>query len=295
MMTLYHGSDSVRNGLFRFTFAVPTDISYTDVSGLMTLYAISNDKTVTAHGEHGGFVVSGSSDTQTDSVGPSIHCYLNAKTFVNGGRVNTTPYFVAELYDDSGINASGSSIGHDLELVIERLQDGQGRATGESWTYNLNDYFAYDFGDYRSGTVGFSIPALDEGAYRLRFRAWDVVGNSSVTELAFNVVKDLTPGDISVVCTKNPATTNTSFVVSHDRMGSEITVTLDIFDMAGRQLWKQRETVIPVGHTYTVDWDLRLASGSRLQAGVYIYRIQVGCAGSGTASYANKLMVLSNN
>ena len=293
--TLYHGSDSVRNGLFRFTFAVPTDISYTDGSGLMTLYAISNDKTVTAHGEYGGFVLSGSSDTQTDSVGPSIHCYLNAKTFVNGGRVNTTPYFVAELYDDSGINASGSSIGRDLELVIERLQDGQGRATGESWTYNLNDYFAYDFGDYRSGTVGFSIPALDEGAYRLRFRAWDVVGNSSVTELAFNVVKDLTPGDISVVCTKNPATTNTSFVVSHDRMGSEITVTLDIFDMAGRQLWKQRETVIPVGHTYTVDWDLRLASGSRLQAGVYIYRIQVGCAGSGTASYANKLMVLSNN
>ena len=35
--TLYQGSDSIGNGIFRFTFAVPKDISYTDGSGLMTL------------------------------------------------------------------------------------------------------------------------------------------------------------------------------------------------------------------------------------------------------------------
>ena len=40
--TLYHGSDSVRNGQFKFTFAVPKDISYTEGSGLMTLYAVNS-------------------------------------------------------------------------------------------------------------------------------------------------------------------------------------------------------------------------------------------------------------
>ena len=94
--------------------------------------------------------------------------------------MNATPYFVAELYDDSGINASGSSVGHDLELVID----------GElSKTYNLNSYFAYDFGDYRSGQVSFSIPELSEGKHKLLFRAWDVLNNSSTSELAFEVVK----------------------------------------------------------------------------------------------------------
>ena len=154
--TIYQGSDSIRNGVFRFTFAVPKDISYTDGSGLMTLYAVNNDKTETAHGENGSFVLSGSEIVKNDSIGPSIYCYLNSKSFVNGGNVNTTPYFGAELYDDNGVNASGSSVGHDLELVID----------GElSKTYNLNDYFSFDFGDYRRGTVGFSIPELSVGPH----------------------------------------------------------------------------------------------------------------------------------
>ncbi|MBO4896549.1 MAG: type IX secretion system sortase PorU, partial [Prevotella sp.] len=137
---LYRGSENVTEGVFHFTFAIPKDISYTDGSGLMTLYAINVDKTRSAHGENESFELIGSSTALTDSIGPSVFCYLNSKNFKNGGKVNTTPYFIAELYDDSGINASGSSIGHDLELII----DGD-----MNQTYNLNNYFEYDFGDYR--------------------------------------------------------------------------------------------------------------------------------------------------
>ena len=284
--TLYHGSDSVSHGVFHVTFAVPKDISYTDGSGLMTLYAVNAEKTETAHGVQGDFFLNGSTAGQTDSIGPSVYCYLNTKTFTNGGKVNSTPYFMAELYDDSGINASGSSIGHDLELVID------GELTK---TYNLNDYFAFDFGDYRRGTVGFSIPELSEGQHRLLFRAWDVLNNSSVSELTFNVVKSLGPGNLSVVCTRNPASSTTSFIITHDRAGSEIDVTLDIFDTAGRKLWGQKETGISTNGTYTLDWDLRVGGGSRLHTGVYIYRIQVGGSGGGTASKADKLIIMNNN
>ena len=85
----------------------------------MTLYAVSNDRTGTVHGQDGSFLLDGGTVADNDSIGPSIYCYLNSKSFVNGGNVNATPYFGAELYDDDGINATGSSVGHDLELVID--------------------------------------------------------------------------------------------------------------------------------------------------------------------------------
>ena len=282
--TIYQGSDSVSNGQFSFTFAVPKDISYAEGSGLITLYAVTNDKTSEAHGLNDQFILNGSSAASNDSIGPSIYCYLNSPSFTNGGRTNTTPYFVAELYDDSGINASGSSIGHDLELIID----------GEmSRTYNLNSYFAYDFGDYRSGVVKYSIPELSEGWHKLLFRAWDVLNNSSTSELSFEVVKG-EPGSISVDCTRNPTSGTTTFIITHDRAGSMLDVELEIFDTSGRQLWKHRESGVASGNTYTMDWNLNISGGRPLMTGVYIYRINVSSDGGGQASQARKLIVTGN-
>ena len=278
---LYQGQDNVTGGTFSVTFAIPKDISYTDGSGLMTLYAVSSDKTQTAHGENESFELIGSQTAQTDSIGPSIYCYLNSKSFKNGGKVNTTPYFVAELYDDSGINTSGSSIGHNLELVI----DGQ-----PSKTYNLNDYFEFDFGDYRSGRLGFSIPELSIGTHKLQFRAWDILNNSSTTELVFEVTEDAGT-EFNVTCSNNPAQTSTQFVITHNRIGSELKVTLDVFDTGGRQVWRQTETVVPTSDTITIDWNLNVAGGSRLRTGLYLCRIQLNDGNSKTV----KLLIKSNN
>ena len=270
---LYRGSENVTEGVFHFTFAIPKDISYTDGSGLMTLYAINVDKTRSAHGENESFELIGSSTALTDSIGPSVYCYLNSKNFKNGGKVNTTPYFIAELYDDSGINASGSSIGHDLELTI----DGD-----MNQTYNLNNYFEYDFGDYRSGSIGFSIPQLSIGTHKLLFRAWDILNNSTTTELLFEVSEDAGAGEFNVTCTQNPASTNTQFVITHDRPGSELKVTLDVFDLGGRQLWRQTDTVMATNDTVTIDWNLNVAGGSRLHTGLYLCRLTLNDGDSQT-------------
>ena len=270
---LYRGSENVTEGVFHFTFAIPKDISYTDGSGLMTLYAINVDKTRSAHGENESFELIGSSTALTDSIGPSVYCYLNSKNFKNGGKVNTTPYFIAELYDDSGINASGSSIGHDLELII----DGD-----MNQTYNLNNYFEYDFGDYRSGSIGFSIPQLSIGTHKLLFRAWDILNNSTTTELLFEVSEDAGAGEFNVTCTQNPASTNTQFVITHDRPGSELKVTLDVFDLGGRQLWRQTDTVMATNDTVTIDWNLNVAGGSRLHTGLYLCRLTLNDGDSKT-------------
>ena len=283
---LFNGNDSVRAGQFEISFAVPMDINYSGETGLLNLHAVSNDRKLIAHGACDSFTLGGGDDVANDSIGPSIYCYLNSPTFTNGGRVNSTPYFVAQVKDEDGINATGNGVGHDLELII----DGQ-----MSRTYSLNDYFSFDFGTYMSGSLGFSIPELSEGEHRLLFRAWDILNNSSTAELTFNVVKGLEPNIFSIGTTNNPARTSTTFIINHDRMGSTMDVEINLYDTSGRQLWRHEESGVSTDGAYTVDWDLTVDNGNRLQTGVYIYRVGLSTDGSSRAYKAKKLIVIGNN
>ncbi len=282
---IYNGADSVRGGKFAITFAVPKDISYSDGTGLINIYAVDNAKQREAHGAFDRFGVTGG-DVVTDSVGPSVYCYLNSPHFTNGGKVNTTPYFVAEINDEDGINATGTGIGHDLLLTID------GDMTK---TYTLNDNFSFDFGTYTRGTTYYNIPELEEGKHSLTFRAWDVLNNATTTHLDFTVVRGLEPNIFSVGLSKNPATTSTTFIVNHDRTGSQMDVDIEVFDMSGRLLWNHSESGVPTTGAYTIDWDLTTDNGGRLQTGVYLYRVKVGADGSKKTSKAKKLVVIGNN
>ena len=282
---IFNGTDQVTGGRFTFSFAVPKDISYSSDTGLINLYAVNKDNTQTASGICSQLVMGSGGEGNLNEMGPSIYCYLNSPSFTNGDKVNPTPYFVAELTDEDGINATGSGIGHDLQLII----DGD-----MAKTYSLNEYFQYDFGSYTKGTVGFSIPTLSYGEHKLLFRAWDVLNNSSVSELTFNVVKGLDPGNFDVNCLKNPATTSTTFVIQHDRTGSQMDVVLDIFDTSGRHLWSYADSGVSTDNTYTLNWDLTVDGGRRLQTGVYLYRVLLSCDGSNYVSKAKKLIILTH-
>ncbi len=281
--TLYQGSDSVRDGMFSFSFAIPKDNNYSGKAGLMNLYALSEDKIQMAHGACDRFVVGESEESRNDSVGPSIYCYLNSPTFADGGQVNTTPFFVAKVSDKDGINATGSGIGHDLQLVI----DGD-----MSKTYVLNDNFTYDFGTYTSGTTFYAIPELSPGWHQLSFRAWDIQNNSSTATLRFNVVKGLAPTLFNVGVTENPAKNSTTFIISHDRTETNMDVVVEIYDMSGRKLWHHAERGVPASGSYMVKWDLTADNGRALDTGVYLYRVKVSSDGSGYTSKTRKLIII---
>lgn len=282
---LFNGSDSIKNGKFHLSFAVPMDINYSDKAGIMNFHAVSSDKQMLAHGYCTNFIVGGTAAVDNDSIGPSIFCYLNSPSFVNGGNVNSTPYFVAQITDANGINSTGNGIGHDLQLII----DGD-----MAKTYTLNDNFVYDFGTYTSGTTYYQIPELSAGKHTLKFRAWDILNNSSTVSLDFNVVRGLTPKLFNVGVTKNPASTSTTFIINHDRVGTTMDVDIDVFDASGRLLWTRHESGVSTDGAYTSTWNLCTDSGQQLQTGVYLYRVRVACEGSSQASKANKLVVISN-
>ena len=281
---IYRGTDSVRTGRFAFEFVVPKDITYSDATGQVLLYA-ADASGRQANGTFGNIAFNGTAIDGSDTVGPSIYCYLNSQAFANGDEVNSSPCFMAELFDESGINAAGTGIGHDLLLTID---------DDPSMTYVLNDNFSFDFGSYRSGTVAFQIPALDEGDHSLTFRAWDIYNNSSTSTLRFRVSGSATPKLLDVESTANPASTTTSFRVIHDRVGSNMEVTVDVFDMAGRKLWTKRQKETPVTNTVTVDWDLTSPGGSRIGTGIYLYRVKMATADGEYTSKTKKLVVLSN-
>lgn len=282
--TIFNGVNRIMNGEFNFTFAVPKDINYSDESGLITLWAINDEHTAIAQGYSDDFIVGGSEIAANDSIGPSIYCYLNSPSFQNGGDVNPTPYFVAEITDRDGINASGAGIGHDMQLIIDDMQD---------MTYSLNDNFMFDFGSYTTGSTYYYLPELDEGEHTLQFRAWDIQNNMSVARLRFNVVKGQKPS-VSISCTDNPAQSNTSFIIAHDRTGSSIDVTVEVFDVGGRILWSQTDTGITAASPYVMSWNLTGSNGAPLQTGVYLYRVKLRSEGAVRTSKAKKLIIVGN-
>ena len=281
--TLYNGNDSVRGGEFQLTFAVPHDINYAEDNGLINTFAVNEDHTRLAHGAEEGFYLNGFEDAANDGIGPSIYCYLNSEDFTFGGEVNSTPFFVAQISDKDGINASGAGIGHDMTLII----DGD---TEKS--YNLNDNFTFDYESYTSGQTYYALPALSEGKHTLKFRAWDILNNSSTTTLDFVVKKSIQPNIVDVYATNNPARESTTFVVAHNFCGAELNLEIDVMDASGRLLWSTSKSETAATNTMSQKWDLQTDSGGKLNTGIYLYRIKLSSNGSSYASKTQKLIII---
>ena len=283
--TIFIGNDSVRNGKFSFTFTVPKDISYSNLQGKMNLYAVDTESGNEAQGNFDNFIVGGTSDTaETDTIGPEIRAlYLNDTTFVDGGQVNTTPYFVAELWDKSGVNITGSSVGHDMMLVIDE---------STVLSYNLNSYYELLPGEEGTGIVKFPIPALEPGKHTAEFWVWDILNNSTVRTFTFEVVEGLKPFLFDVIATPGIAREQVTFHLMHNRPESWMRVGIMVYDLAGRQLWKHEESgTSGLFENYTVSWDLT-SGGARMRPGVYIYRAAISTDNSKDATKARKFIIL---
>lgn len=283
---LFNGQDSIADGRFSINYVMPIDINFSDENGRVVFYAVNNERTVEANGYDESFTVGGiSGSTDDDTEGPQIYAYLNTEDFENGGTVNSTPYFVAHLQDMSGISHSGVGLGHDLLLTIDN---------NASTTYVLNDYYASEFGDYTRGTVAFSIPELSSGAHKLKFRAWDVLNNTSSVTLDFVVDASLDP-TVGIAVSQNPAMSGTNFLISYNMPGTDCDLLLEVFDFAGRRMWSTSQTANSSSGIYVVPWNLTMSGGGRLGAGIYLYRATLSQGGSKKVSKSQKIVIHGNN
>ncbi len=280
--TIFEGSDSVRNGRFTMYVPIPRDISYSRENARISLYAFNEAHTFEAHGQNEQFCLDGTFEgAAADTLGPQISMYLNDPSFVDGGVVDDNPVFYAELRDESGINLSGITPGHDLELILDE---------NTSNSLSLNDYFSYNFGSYQEGVVSYGLSNLSAGDHSIRFRVWDINNNVSTSLLRFRVTDELTT-DFSIFATKNPARSSTTFIVRTPAGWEDSEVVLEVYNTQGRKLWEQ--TASTAGESrINIPWNLTDGTGAVLPAGLYLYRASLqGSQGKQTLD-AKKIIVL---
>ncbi|MDR2533528.1 MAG: type IX secretion system sortase PorU [Tannerellaceae bacterium] len=283
---LFVGNNVVSNGKFAFTFTVPKDISYSNDYGLMSLYA-SSPSGREAHGSFAGFTVGGSAELPVnDTEGPEIRMmYLNDSTFSDGSQVNTTPLFVARIWDQTGVNIGGGSIGHDIILSIDNKP---------ASTYTLNSWYRLIPESNGEGLVRFSVPALTPGRHTAEFRVWDVMNNASVRTFEFEVSESVKPGISGISASPVPARTSVRFGISHNMPESLLGLRIEVFDIKGKMRWRVEQTASsPAGAPITVDWNLADTGGNRLPPGIYIYKVSLRTTGSGEVSQSKKLVILA--
>ncbi|MEG1585757.1 MAG: hypothetical protein RR346_02660, partial [Bacteroidales bacterium] len=285
---LFTGCDSVRNGEFEFSFIVPKDISYSMKQGLINLYAHQGSQRE-AQGYFDRYILGGTaSDIDLDTIPPVIHSlYLNTDSFKEGTVVNATPYLFAEIGDNTGINTTGASIGHDLAITI----------TSESASpvrYVLNDYFLTHAGEIGKGSVKFSIPELADGKYSLELKVWDVHNNSSTRTIAFEVNNSAKPIIFDLRPNENPVREEVQFLLTHNRPETRLKVRIQVYTQMGQCVWDQEVAGMSEYLTsLPVTWDLRTATGERILPGIYIYRALLSGDGQHYATKSKKLIVLA--
>lgn len=280
--------DTVIAGQFNVRLIIPSEVNneYDNFrTSMINLYAYDSLDTLEAKGANSDFYIYGYEDEfVADTIGPDIiTMVLNDNSFVDGSDINESPLLLATVADKSGVNFSSAGIGHAITLTL----DG---------TTSFNDLVSYYTPMYVSegtlGSINYQLNDLAQGLHSLRLRVWDVYNNVSEKTITFNVKNGLKPDIADIYCTGNPASVETSFYVKHNRPDAVVNVTIEVYDLMGRLVWKTTQTGRSDMYTSTpVTWDLRDSGGRRVPRGIYVYRATISTDGVTEATKAKKLAV----
>ncbi len=280
--------DKVRDGEFSVTVTIPSEVtvSYDNYRpSLINLYAYNETDSTEANGANSDFYIYGYDDTvQGDVDGPTIETfYLNTEDFKNGDNVNEAPLVLAEVSDESGINFSSAGIGHSLTLTLDDVI-----------TYSdvSSYYIPVEAEKGNAGAIQYPLTGLADGYHTLKLKVWDVYNNSSEKTIEFYVVSGLKPDVLNVYCDANPARVETNFYVKHNRPNATVTITIDVYNLMGRQVWSTTQTgQSDLFTSFPITWDLNAQGGGRVPRGIYLYRASISTDGEHYTSKSKKLAV----
>ncbi|RTZ02592.1 type IX secretion system sortase PorU [Flavobacterium bomense] len=265
--TIFRGNASVTNGEFEFSFVVPRDIRIPLANGRISFYAKKNEVLQNETGYDATIKIGGiNENAATDNISPTVKLYMNDETFVSGGITNESPFLVALLEDENGINTA-SGIGHDIVAIL----DGD-----VSNPFVLNDYYQTKLDDFTSGTLRFPLRNLAPGLHTIAFKAWDVYNNPVTTEIQFIVVGDDAITLTHVLNYPNPFVSYTEFWFTHNRPFEPLDVQVQVMTITGKIVWTRNQIVTTDGFlSKEITWDGKDDFGDRIGKGVYIYKLTV--------------------
>jgi Peptidase family C25 len=280
---IFKGQATVVNGYFKISFIVPKDINFGIGNGKISMYG--HDNVTDAMGLDNSVVIGGINPNGIDDdKGPDIELYMNEETFVSGGLTDENPILIAKLFDENGINAVGSGIGHDITAIID---------ANSAEPIILNEYYLADLNTYQSGVINYNFTNLSPGKHTLTLKAWDVNNNSSEATIEFVVQEKESPALSHVLNYPNPFTTSTLFYFEHNQVNSALEAQIQIFTVSGKLVKTINELVNTVGfRTEGIPWDGKDDFGDQLAKGVYVYRVSVKTETGEKAEKLEKLVIL---
>jgi hypothetical protein len=265
--TIFRGNASVTNGQFEFSFVVPRDIRVPVDFGRISFYSKKTQLLENQSGYNTTIKIGGiNENAPQDNISPKVKLYMNDETFVSGGITNASPFLLAFLEDENGINTA-SGIGHDIVAIL----DGD-----VSNPYILNDYYQTKLDDYTNGNLRFPLRNLTAGMHTISFTAWDVYNNPVTSEIQFIVVGDESLSLTHVLNYPNPFSTYTQFWFSHNRPYEPLEVQVQVMTITGKVVWTKNQTITTEGFlSREITWDGKDDFGDRIGKGVYIYKLTV--------------------
>lgn len=278
----------VNNGEFSFNITIPSEVtvSYDNYRpSLVSLYAYDNEHKLEATGSCDDFYIYGYDETvEADTIGPDIsYIGLNSINFKDGDNVNESPLFIASVSDESGINFSSAGIGHNMTLVLD----------GSTTLSDVSSYYtAVEAENGSAGTINYALSNLSNGHHTLKLKVWDVFNNSSEKTISFNVMSGLKPEIDEIKAFPNPASTSTTFLVTHNRPEATVTITIEVFNLMGQRVWSTTQSGrSSMFSSFPITWNLSDYNGSRLARGIYLYRATISNDGHQESSKTKKLAI----
>lgn len=289
---VFRGKATVENGAFSFTFVVPKDISYNFGNGKISYYAA--DQAIDAAGNDQSVVVGGvSSVIEEDNVGPIVDVYMNDESFVYGGITDNAPTLFVKLRDDSGINTTGSGIGHDLTADLAAVDAVDNLDAIANQTLVLNNAYESLQDSYQEGIVRYPLRDLSPGLHEISVKAWDVYNNSGEGFTQFVVAESANLALGQILNYPNPFIDNTTFWVEHNRAGDQLNLSIQIFSVSGRLIKTIQQDIMATGNRIDdVFWDGRDDFGNNIGKGVYVYVVSLTGSDGSTVRKTEKLVVL---
>ena len=289
---LYAGIAEVKEGHFDFSFVVPKDLPYSGGNGKINLYAYSDTKgsePYEAMGvSHAICVKPGVGEhSVVDTIPPEIReMYLGHPNFSMENPIGSTPLFVATLADASGINLSGTGVGHNMTLVVDGRED---------LTFNLNSSYTASEMEAGVGRVLYLLPELPDGDHTATFTVWDVCNNVTVRSFAFRVRAGQAPAVVESRARPGVLTADDPLIVEvyNNAPGVEVDVTIELYDYRGALVALSPQMVTRSGHDTPalIRWEPKLQSGGALLPGLYIYRLRMTQGDSVPAYTSGKIVV----
>ncbi len=283
--TIFRGSASVVNGQFEYSFIVPRDIRIPLANGRISFYAKKKDALQNENGFDSNIKIGGiNENAPLDNTSPRVQLYMNDENFVSGGNTNESPFLLAKLSDESGINTA-SGIGHDIVAVLDGDVNNP---------FILNDYYQADLDDFTKGTLRFPLRNLTPGLHTISFKAWDVYNNPIIAEIQFVVVGNDTLTLSNVLNYPNPFVNYTEFWFTHNKPFEPLEVQVQVMTVTGKIVWTKNQIITTDGFlSKELTWNGRDDFGDKLGKGVYVYKLTVKSnASNKKAEKFEKLVIL---